>query len=417
MLADVIAPEGFVPTTEAELLQADEDGLLEEGPRLEFKQELPPSDKASNAEFARDVASLAVSGGVLIIGVVDSDKRPPTLNPVPLQGLADRAEAVAASRCDPPVTLRMHEVPSSADPHVGYLVVIVPPSPLAPHMVGGRYYGRGERGKRPLADLEVARLIALREQRLVDARAGLDAYEARDPLAAAAAAANGRLFVVVEPRVIERGALVHVLPGGWQRWFSELIGGISARRAFDFSPAPSDAYVPARRPDGWALSTFENEFGGRQPASTEQALRFATTLLEIEFTEDGAVRIYCDRATDRVRDDTSFMLMDVLVAGLVRAALELAAEIGTRVGFYGTWSAGVRVTTIEGAVALSSERQFGRRGPAYQAERYEETTATSTAEILENPGRVVERLVGRLLRSMDVHSDARVRSHLDAPSS
>jgi hypothetical protein len=51
---------------------------------------------------------------------------------------------------------------------LGYLVVIIPASPRAPHMVTlegeNRYYGRGATGNRILNQGDVARLYQRREQ-------------------------------------------------------------------------------------------------------------------------------------------------------------------------------------------------------------------------------------------------------------
>ena len=134
------------PRTETALETAAKDRHLVEKHGLELKRELPPGSDSSNKELARDLASLAIDGGLLIIGV-DEDKNY-ALTPVPLEGLAERVEQVAGSRIDEPLALDgVIEIESAAKPSDGYLLVRVPASPRAPHMVDNRYWGRGDKTK------------------------------------------------------------------------------------------------------------------------------------------------------------------------------------------------------------------------------------------------------------------------------
>lgn len=145
----------FDPTTEEQLLEADQAGNLVESHRYEFKAQLAANDR-SNRELAKELASLAIDGGYCIVGIHDVKARPPTLAPVVLSGPAERVDQISSMRCDPPVFVECLEIHSASSSDVGYLVVKVPPSPLAPHMVDGRYWARDDRTKRALTDTEVA---------------------------------------------------------------------------------------------------------------------------------------------------------------------------------------------------------------------------------------------------------------------
>lgn len=84
----------WIPTTEAELVTAAESNSLIEGTYLELKRDLARGTDA-NKELARDLASLAVSGGVLVFGIVDQGDRDPrgsriSSGPLPLDGLVAR---------------------------------------------------------------------------------------------------------------------------------------------------------------------------------------------------------------------------------------------------------------------------------------------------------------------------------------
>ena len=55
-----------------DLVSAAAGGLLDESHWMELKREIPRT-KGSNVELARDLASFAVDGGVLVIGVDEDD--------------------------------------------------------------------------------------------------------------------------------------------------------------------------------------------------------------------------------------------------------------------------------------------------------------------------------------------------------
>jgi hypothetical protein len=63
-------------------------------------------------------------------------------------------------------------IPTGEDPSLGYLVISVPASPRAPHMVTVgkeyRYYGRSATGNVPLTEGEVARLYERRQRLEMD---------------------------------------------------------------------------------------------------------------------------------------------------------------------------------------------------------------------------------------------------------
>jgi predicted HTH transcriptional regulator len=133
------------------------EGLLEETQYLDAKE--APSNKGDNKEMARDMASFAIDSGTLIIGIAeDKTNRTFTLAPQPLKGLPEKIEQIARSIPGPPLNVITQEIRSEADPTKGYLIVHIPASPAAPHMVEGRYWGRGEKTKYRLTGPEVVRL-------------------------------------------------------------------------------------------------------------------------------------------------------------------------------------------------------------------------------------------------------------------
>lgn len=111
--------------------------MLEETHWLDLKRELG-SGNAANKDLAKDIAAFALDGGTILIGL-DEDTSPPGLWPVPVDGLAERIEQIARMRVDEVVQIRTTVINSTSDPTLGYVVVHVPQSIRAPHMVDGRY--------------------------------------------------------------------------------------------------------------------------------------------------------------------------------------------------------------------------------------------------------------------------------------
>ena len=88
---------------EADIDAAIEGRLLEERHYLDLKELLKPSSGA-NKELAKDLASFAVDGGSYILGLAENKvQRTFTKKPVPLNGLAERIEQMAAMVPDPPL--------------------------------------------------------------------------------------------------------------------------------------------------------------------------------------------------------------------------------------------------------------------------------------------------------------------------
>ena len=157
ILSDVTRPRQlWNPTSEDELRRASDDGLLIEDHHLDLKREVGKS-ASSNRDLAKDIAAFALDGGMILLGV-DEDNSPPSLHPIDLQGLPERVEQIAGMRVDEGVEISTVSIPSTAEPARGYLVVHIPASPRAPHMVEGKYYGRGDKANRILSHAEVLRL-------------------------------------------------------------------------------------------------------------------------------------------------------------------------------------------------------------------------------------------------------------------
>ncbi|MEU4698844.1 AlbA family DNA-binding domain-containing protein [Nonomuraea dietziae] len=127
---------------------------------LDFKRQL-----GSPEDLADDITAMVNSGGgVLIIGV-DTDKadRAATLHDHDLRTMEQRAVQAAREGVDEPIRIDPVPVPSQADPSIGQLVIIIPPSDRIPHLSvkRGRILHRVGTHNKPMTRREVGAAFAL----------------------------------------------------------------------------------------------------------------------------------------------------------------------------------------------------------------------------------------------------------------
>jgi hypothetical protein len=82
----------WTPATWADVVEAAAGGLIDETHWVDLKQELPAGKATANTDLAKDLASLAVDGGLLVIGVEDHNSHAGKVCGVELAKLADRVD-------------------------------------------------------------------------------------------------------------------------------------------------------------------------------------------------------------------------------------------------------------------------------------------------------------------------------------
>jgi hypothetical protein len=201
-------PAVWIPRDAADIERAARDGELEETPSFDAKEALPARGK--NASLAVDVAAISTDGGALLYGIAEDEHERPTVpKPIPLAGAVERIDQiVSTSLAEVPQTIP-HPHPCPDDPALGYLLLIVPPSPRAPHQVtvGGnlRFYGRGLKGNRILTEGDVARLYERRRRWAVDAEQLLEEAVAASEMPEHQG--MGYVHAFVRPVVLDPGML------------------------------------------------------------------------------------------------------------------------------------------------------------------------------------------------------------------
>ncbi len=252
----------------------------------------------SRKETARDLSSFALDGGALLVGL-NEDKQDRTFSPAPqpLDGLAEKVEQVATSLIDPPLFVRTTVILSSSAPAVGYLFVSIPASPVAPHMVDGVYYGRGDKTRTRLSDAEVTRHHSRRESQEAIADRLLDEEVARDPVPLGERA-TGRLYAVAHPLTARRDLGLAVARGSHQSLLdlSLVAESALAQELRDLSPGPRAASHRFTRAQGTALSSGAVSGDGRT-FNKQSEYTSEEEILDIEYREDGGIRLLLGRIT------------------------------------------------------------------------------------------------------------------------
>jgi hypothetical protein len=325
----------WLPKNEAELRSALASGALSEGHFFDAKQELGSGPKGSR-RLAADLASFAVDGGLIAVGVAeDKESGNLELRPLALDGLAERVDQVARSVVDPPLHVGCADLPADVGAGLGYLLITVPASPLAPHMVDGKYRGRGDTTNLILTDAEVRRLherAMLTRERAVRL---LGEEVARDP-SPPVDHTQAHLFVIAQPVSADPELLLRAItPTSLSEWVCKrVLSGPPCRAAGQsFSPdLGSTANDVSRRADGVALASYYLGPGRVPQPSRDGEPVDETTLLDLEVREDGGLRLFCGRASDVVGE--SRVAFEALIAGLTLRVLLAAAEVmaATRYG-------------------------------------------------------------------------------------
>jgi hypothetical protein len=393
------------PSTESELLQAYNEGMLEERNWCDLKREVE-NTKGANKELARDLASFATDGGTLIIGLDEAEPDGNPLHPVLLANQAERIERIALDRIDPPLTISCTLVKSEADETAGYILVHVPASAMAPHQVGGIYYGRGDKTKRSLPDSEVQRLFARRADWTKGIEEDLRSAVHADPFGEDGE--HGHLFLVAKPT------------GGWQGIFQDFTAGPNwknnlqrIRQSTVADPIVSQILhsmfprEPISFHFNYMLTTRKTSHGALLTSRGinvpyDDPAELAT--LDLEVGEDGGVRFFYGGAVRNAQKENSegrqeprIYLVPVMQA--IREFIKAIAVLSDLAGYAAMWDIGLAITNLNGAYGIGISTWGASSAETWSDKSYERMTRASVAEVGKMPALVAERLIGRLLRT------------------
>jgi len=372
----------WVPTAEAEIRSAIDNGTLVETAWFDAKQELPA--RGRNKDLAKDICAMTIEGGVLLYGIGGADPtRPDQLIPFDRTGASERIDQVAQTGIREPPTVEMHDVDSLEQPGLGYLCVAVPASPRAPHMVtidsDNRYWGRGATGNRILPEGEVARLYERREHWELD----------RDELLGAAVvsmpfdfdlAEHGVILVTVRP-VVPLQELLRVAAASQP--IDEFIQQYLTAAAREVDPYPDQGT------SGFGEAFQVSRAGAERWISSRDADLSFPYQARVELTADGGISYW--HAPIINTGQQSRVIMERSVTRAVCQALGAGAFLYKRAGFHGSIDVGIAVLGIETVGGATLIRAFSGP-PTYGAPDYRRHTRVSSAELRDH-----ETLTRRLL--------------------
>lgn len=366
-----------------DMVSAQAAGSLDETQWVERKQAVPPTSKPANRELAKDLASLSVDGGVFIVGITDDGNVVGTQD---IAGLETRITQVAAAQIYPPLTTTTTKFDKPGEPGTGLLVVTVPASAGAPHMVNETYWGRTAEGKRALGDDEVRRLLEDRRGRA----AGFDNRLAAVPAAIdqTEAWAQPRMYVLLEPGAAAPDTFAAEVA---RPYFLHLVEAALQPFRPQFNPTLRSLQYLRAHPDGLALATLPPD-----EAVTRQE-DFLTVLL----TDAGSLQI--SAPIGRAWRDTPYVVSSAQAIELLHSALLLAAHVAAKyTGYQGLWRCGVLVTGMRGLLPSQSQRENSSRYQPFASNTYQRAVTSTTAEMAETASTPVLNLLRGLLRGLGV---------------
>lgn len=376
---------------------------------VEFKGEDYKATEGGRKEQAKDIAALAIDGGVLVIGIVE-DKLTglaTDLAAVPVEGVVERIEQICAGRISPALAVTIDDhIRDPMDPTCGLIVVTVPATGV-PHMVDHRYVGRDNRTTRYLAHEEVARLLARRDADADLAGMALDRFYDRmgtDGLGPA------RLVVTATPVPILRPQILREqLTGNWEQRFTELLNAAANDMELALTAEPQLAELTYR---DWSF--YHSGSGSSSRRVPRGVARFHSGGARefkyvIEVSEAGAVHVAAADVYEPVNDQRGrarpamFLTREALT--VTARAIAIAARVAEAAGTQGSYGLGIKVTGIEGCVAepRNSTELTSRflNEPPYREDDYREVTLVTGTELSGRLSPLVDHLLGPLLRAMN----------------
>jgi hypothetical protein len=403
----------------AELSKAIRDGVYpQERSWIDFKRSLYPQPSGSgdaaaiqaaaeararaSLELAKDMASMAETGGWLVYGVRE-DKKGHAFAVVDMElpvGLHETVDQIARSRITPSLTVLPTLLPNPEDTTKGFLVIEIPESPDSPHMVEHTYWGRSDTGKMELGDDRIERLILARNrlpQRLAEE---IKATIAVDPVPPSIRKLSHYYFTAVPVQ-------------GWSEMFASYSRDMDARndlrrRLSSLAQEMSKADAGHERPQSTAISRLSGERRTQRPPAG-WLNSWSGTVTEgtgrtVGLDDDGTFR-YINLSAgmfDQVDVHIKYA-RDVQLLHETRDLVRAVAALSDDVGYRGTWLLGVHLNRLTGLISqlrdigYSSQMSFET---IYTAPDYSGSVRASSIELHQNPGELTARLMRGFLRGL-----------------
>jgi len=376
----------WTPSSWAEVVQAAADGILDETTWMELKQDIPSATKGATTELARDLASLSLHGGLLIVGIADDGGRAGEVTGVrDPHRLVQRVDQVARDSVSPPVTIHAQLSTHPDDPTLGVVLIVIEASPLPPHMADGDFWGRGDTGKRKLTEPEIRLYMDRSLQRRAGTRDLLEQLVNDSP-----APDLHRMHFLAHPFSGRPDALtdwVHDDPRGLQtklQWAAHLHAN-----AWDLSQWMGDAH---QAPGGVTYSYV-------QPGTAIEAMdNMNLQLLDVD--TDGTLRYTLTNiATVHGTYPNNRTILSLPgVESLTQQLTAVTAQVAHLGGIAGSWGLGVAVTNLHGAVGRLRDGDEITGRHRFPQRHYLHTITTTSTALAAHPAAEAHRLTATLRR-------------------
>lgn len=401
-----------LPRTAPELEEAITNNTLPpESASYEYKQQLPPTGK--NTDIAIDVSAMTVNGGVIIYGVGENQQTASFFSaPIQLQGAVERVSQTIESNVKERPDFTARPLPIDGTPGEGYVVVEIPASLRAPHMVEVkdeyRFYGRAPGGNRKLTQLEVDQLYERRRRVEEEGKRALDEAIAKAPLRSIPGE-RGDLHLVAKPVLSDRSLRQRVFEVDDGRELSQAILNATKSLRFvdpwspDFSQTVSNSY-PSKSMDGIVLAN---------PPFNSNGEIVQRDTSRLEFLDDGTTRYFRAELAQQYSAfrfpgdaDDVYILREPAMAQICAHFILMVGQLLHRAEYHGQVDIYVALTGANGAQSASwymgsgYERYFVGVGmrPTLDTHDFRDQHRTTAEQMLQVPTALAAALVARVAR-------------------
>ena len=390
----------WIPNDSAEIEAAAARGDLTETAGFDAKADLPHSKK-QNVTLAIDVAAMSTGGGVLLYGIgEDGNGEPTILQPIALANARERIDSIVGTSLAEVPYIEVHPYPTEDDRSLGYIAVVVPASPRAPHQVivrdELRFYGRGATGNRKLLEGEIARLYERR--RLWEVNRDERLIEAVNGVPFKMQGGTGYTYAFAQPVPPDQAL--------WDRATAASEGGegglLHALAQSAKRPERTGAHLNGNPwwervgADVWRLSSAHEPAKGDKPTAY---------LMAVDLNIDGRGVLFAGASavTGPIGGAEGMVVFEQAIASNFAAFLAIMASLFKAAGYYGPVDIGLYLAGIDGAVSAArlsnGDVMFHDDLPRFSANTYSRTLRLAAAAELDDPEQVTRSVLRRFVEA------------------
>lgn len=358
-------------------------------------------EQARNEQIAQTLASFAIDGGMFIIGIAElkegNGSKRLVAKPVAVEGMLERIDGISRNAIEPPLPVSTNVI--QVGDGAGFIVISVSPSPLAPHMAGSRYYGRGDASKHPPSDAEVLRHHQRRQEQVDLGVRLLDTAEESDSIPASERT-HGHIYLVAEPLMPVNDTLVEQFMDDDDALLNFVVSGHSRCKPnlVDFYPTPRYATRIKHREFGVSMVNSDADAATQEPRPDTFDEK---SILDVQVTETGGISILVGRGTSMWTPE-EWIVCDGLAVAYAQRLVFWASTLSERYGYRSLWTLGLRMNGLKGLRSHMTTDDWGsfERPKSVHSDVYTRTITVSAETLASSPETAVESLVGRLLKML-----------------